>query len=118
MLKEHDQPKEKARVKAERRWKNSDAIKRLKEERAKPKLVDPNAPPEVAEVVINDDRLKGPVRNLERKVLRDIRAIMEGHANNNLTQYLAYLERRRIKLLTEKLRRLKLAEQANGGSNV
>jgi hypothetical protein len=62
--------------------------------------------------------LKGPVKNLERKFLRDIRAMIEGNATNNLKHYLAFLERRRIKLLKEKLRRLQAAEQASGGSDV
>jgi hypothetical protein len=121
---------------ASRRWRNkelSERFKRAKEtgegaedflafDGKKPhinaEVPKPPKDPEIGEVVTNGDRLKGPVKNLERKFLRDIRAMMEGHADNNLKHYLAYLERRRIKLLKEKLRRLKLAEQANGGFNV
>jgi hypothetical protein len=111
MLKEHEEPKEKARVKAQRRWKNGDAIKRLKEDLAKPKLVDPNKPPEIAETVTNYGRRDGPVRRFESKFLSDIRAMMEGHSAERLKHYLAAIEHRRVILLTEKLRRLKLAQQ-------
>ena len=111
MLKEHDGPKEPARIRAERKWTNADVRKRLKEEKQRPKLVDPNRGPEIAETITNDGRLKGPVKNLERRFLRDIRAMMEGHTANNQRHYLAFLERRKIILLTEKLRRLKLAQQ-------
>ena len=121
MLKEHDPPKEPARVKAERRWTNSDVRKRLKAERAKPKQVDPNKPPEIAETITNVGRRDGPRNRFESKFLRDIRAMMEGHVINNLTIYAALIERRRRKLLAEKLRRLKLAQQESElkeGSNV
>ena len=121
MLKEHEPPKEPARIKAERRWTNSDVRKRLKEERARPKLVDPNKEPEIAETITNDGSLKGPVRNLERKFLKDIRALMNEPRERILAQYMQSLERRRYLLLKEKLRRLKLAQQESElkeGSNV
>jgi hypothetical protein len=118
MLKDHEPPKESARVKAERKWTNADVRKKIIEEKNRPKPRDVDAPPEIAETIINDGKLKGPVKNLERKFLRDIRAMIEGNATNNLKHYLAFLERRRIKLLKEKLRRLQAAEQASGGSDV
>jgi hypothetical protein len=114
---------------ASRRWRNkelSERFKRAKEtgegaedfltfDGKKPhinaEVPKPPKDPEIAEIITNIEKLKGPVKNFERKFLRDIRVMMEGHANNNLRQYLAWLERRRVKLLTEKLRRLKLAQQ-------
>src|ERR1700722_8470131 len=110
-MKEHDSPKEPLRKVAERKWNNNAVRKRIVEKKNRRKPRDVDAPPEIGEVVVNDDRLKGPVKNLERKFLRDIRVMMEGHATNNPNHYLAYLERRRYLLLKEKLRRLKLAQQ-------
>ena len=81
-----------------------------KEERAKPRLVDPNKPPEVAEVIANDGRRDGPRRRFESKFIKDIRAMMEGHAAQRLKHYLAAIEHRRYLLLKEKLRRLKAKE--------
>jgi hypothetical protein len=100
---------------------NAELRRQLVAKRAKPKLVDHDAPPEIAETIVNTERLKGPVRNFERKFLRDIRTIMDGHAAQTMKQYLAWLERRRYVLLKEKLRRLKLAQQEadlKEGSNV
>lgn len=68
--------------------------KHVKEERSKPKLVDPNSPPEVAEVVTNDGRRDGRVNRFENKFKRDIMAMMEGHTNLNLQIYAITLEQR------------------------
>jgi hypothetical protein len=117
MLKEHGPPKEPARIKAERKWTNADVRKRLKEEKQKPKLVDPNKPPEIAEVVTNEGRRDGPRNRFESKFKRDIRAMMEGHAEQRLKHYVAAIEHRRYVLLKEKLRRLKLAQQDQGNQS-
>ena len=83
MLKEHDPPKEPLRIKAERKWKNNALRKRLIEEKQKPKLVDPNKEPEIAETIINEGRVDGSVKRFENQFLKDIRAMMEGHAERN-----------------------------------
>jgi hypothetical protein len=114
MLKEHDPPKEPVRVKAERKWKNNALRKHIIEERQKPKLVDPNKEPEPADTITNDGRRDGPVKRLERKFLKDIRAMTEGHARRNIEIYAAMIERRRYILLKEKLRRLKIAQREQG----
>jgi hypothetical protein len=111
MLKEHEPPKEKARYRAERKWKNAEARRQIKEAQQKPKLVDPNAKPEIAETITNYGRVDGPVKRFESKLKRDIRAMMEGYSRNILEQYAASLQHRRYKLLKEKLRRLKAAQQ-------
>jgi hypothetical protein len=116
MLKEHEPPKERARYRAERKWKNAEAIKRIKEARQKPKLVDPNAKPEIAETITNEGRVDGPVKRFESKLKRDIRTMMEGYSRNNLEQHAAFLEGRRYKLLKEKLRRLKLQQSEEAGN--
>ena len=111
MLKEHEPPKEPLRVKAERKWRNNEVVKRLKEEKQKPKLVDPDKEPEPAELIINDGRLDGPIKRLENRFKKEIRDMMEGHTRRNLQLYAASIERRRYVLLKEKLRRLRLAQQ-------
>ena len=67
MLKEHDTPKEKARHRAERKWKNAEVRKKIKEEQKRPKLVDPDAPPRGAELIENDGRKDGRVNRFENK---------------------------------------------------
>jgi hypothetical protein len=118
MLKEHDPSKEPAKLRAGRKWKNAELRRRVKEAQQMPKRVDPNREPEIAETITNDGRLDGPIHRVERKFVKDVREMMEGHANLNLQIYAAMIERRRIKLLKEKIRRLKLAQQSNGETNV
>ena len=116
MLKEHEPPKEKARYRAERKWKNAEARRQIKKAQQKPKLVDPNAEPEIAEIITNEGRVDGPVKRFESKLKRDIRAMLEGYSKRNLEQYAAWLQHRKYILLKEKLRRLK-AQQAKEVSN-
>jgi hypothetical protein len=114
MLKEHE-PKEKARSKAERKWGNAEVRKRVRERQEKPKLVDPDAKPEVAEVISNEGRRDGRVDRFENKFKRDIRTMMSEQSRANLQSYAIWLDKRHRVLLAEKLRRLKLAQQSNGG---
>jgi hypothetical protein len=90
-------------------------VKRVKEEKQRPKLVDPNKEPEIGETIINDGRHDGPVKRFERQFLKEIRAMMKGHAKRNLQLYAEMIERRRYMLLKEKLKRLKLAQQNQRG---
>ena len=87
MLKEHDPPKEPLRTKAERKWRNNQMVKRLKEEKQKPKPVDPDKEPEPADLIINDGRVDGPIKRFETQFLKDIRAMIEGHTERNLQLY-------------------------------
>jgi hypothetical protein len=116
MLKEHE-PKEKARIKAERKWTNADVRRRVKQRQEKPKLVDPDAKPPVAVVIANVGRRDGPVNRFENKCKRDLRTMMTEHANLNLQIYAIWLDQRHRLLLKEKLRRLKSAQNI-GESNV
>jgi hypothetical protein len=118
MFKEHEPPKETASEKAARKWSNAEAQKRIKEERQKPKLVDPNRKPEMAETIVNCGNIDGRVRRFESKFKKEIRQMMEGYANKNLAAYALSLQHRKIVLLKEKLRRLQLAQQTNGGLDV
>ena len=114
MLKEHEPPKEPARKKAERRWTNAEIRRRVKERQQRPRLVDPNKEPEIA-VVVNEAKPNGPIKRFESKFARDIRKMMQGHADKNLAAYAVSIERRRILRLKEKLRRLQAAQQNQGG---
>jgi electron transfer flavoprotein alpha subunit len=127
MLKDvDDRPIEPARKKAERKWRNHDVEKRLKEERTKPKPIskEPSAP-EIAEIIENEkpDR-RGSVIRAQTKFAKDIRAMMEGHSKRNLILHAISIRAQRKRLLLEKLRRLELreaqrvAQQNQGTSNV
>lgn len=109
MLKEFDPPKEPLKTTVERKWRNNAIRKRLIEERQKPKLVDPNKKPEMAETIANIGRRDGPVQRFERQFLKDIRAIMNEPNEQKLAMYRAAIEHRRFILLREKLRRLQAA---------
>ncbi len=115
MLKDSDQPKEPLRSKAARMWKNNNVRKKIAEERQSQKKPNPNDDPEITEVLINEGRRDGRVNRFENRFKRDLRAMMEGHAAQNLALYLKALEHRKVLLLREKLRRLKAAEQAERG---
>lgn len=111
MLEEHDPSKPKASEIASRRWRNNQAIKRLREEKQKPQLVDPDAKPEPSDVITNEGRRDGPLNRFESKFKQEIRQMMEGHVKKNLAIYAAALEHRKRILLKEKIRRAKLAQQ-------
>ena len=65
--------------------------------------------PELAEVFDTDDP---KVQRFERKFIKDLRAMLEGHKQKNMAQYVAAMKesirRRKNILLKEKLRRLEL----------
>jgi hypothetical protein len=113
MLKDPDQPKEPLRSKAARMWKNNNVRKKIAEERQSQRKPDPNAGPEITEVLINDGRKSGRISRFENRFKRDLRVQMEGHSAQNVALYLKVLEYRKIRLLREKLKRLKAA-QAGG----
>jgi hypothetical protein len=115
MFKEHDPAKEPASKRAERRWKNADLRKRVKRAQQNPQLVDPKKEPEIAETIANEGRVDGAVNRFERRFIKELRAMMEGHINRNLAIHAATIELRRRKLLREKLRRLQAAQLEQGG---
>jgi hypothetical protein len=113
-----DPPKEPARKRAERKWRNYDLRKRVVAARQKPELVDTNNEPEIADTVTNDGRRDGSIRRFESKFKKDIRAMMEGHKQCVRTFYCASLQHQRRRLLLEKLRRLEAAQLEREISNV
>jgi hypothetical protein len=115
MLKDAGPPKESASEIATRKWKNNDLRKRIIEAKRKPKLVDPNKEPEIAETITNEGNLNSPIKRFERQFIKEIRTMMQGHVDKNLALYAVSIERRRRNLLAEKLRRLQAAQQGQGG---
>jgi hypothetical protein len=116
MLKEHE-TREKARTRAARKWGNADVRRRVKQRQEKPKVVDADAKPEVADVIFNEGRRDGRVNRFENKFKRDIRSMIESQVKLNSEIYAIWLDQRLRVLLKEKLRRLKLAHhfgESNG----
>jgi hypothetical protein len=54
VIKDIDQPKEPLRNKAARMWKNNKVRKKIAEERQSMRQPDPNADPEIVEVIVNE----------------------------------------------------------------
>src|ERR1700722_11510687 len=105
MLKEDNLPKEPARRKAERKWRNRDIEKRLKEERAK---VTPIAPKEleIGDVIENDKVVGEAATQFQTKFAQEIRSMLEGHTKRNILLYKLSLRYQKKRLLYEKLKRL------------
>jgi hypothetical protein len=111
-----DPPKEPLRKIAERKWNNEAIRRRIVAEKHRPKPRDVNDPPEIAETVTNKGRVDGSLRRFERRFIKEMRMTLIEHQALNLKLYKAAIEHRRMILLKEKLRRLKLAQQESGGS--
>jgi hypothetical protein len=111
MLKHPDDPrKESARRTAERKWRNHDLERRVKEERQKAES-QPKKPKELAsaDVIEGKHDRRGSVTRAQTKFAKDISEMMTGHKKHSVAIYLYLLECRRKRLLVEKLRRLRLA---------
>ena len=117
-----DHPKEPARKRAERKWRNHDVEKRFKEEIKKPE-----APPAqetelaIAETISRDNPDgRGSVIRAQTKFAKYIKELMEGYAKRNELLYVLSIRAQRYRLLKEKLRRLEArqAQRESGASNV
>jgi hypothetical protein len=119
MLKDDGPPKEPARRKAERKWGNHDVEKRFKEGKTKAPAKE-SKELEVGDVIENEGSRHGNVLRAQTKFIKDLKEMLEGHANRNALLYHISLRRRIYRLKEEKLRRLeaKVAQQGSGGSNV
>ena len=115
MLKDvDDKPREPARKKAERRWRNYDVEKRFKEEKAKPAPKEPKEL-EIAETITNkkpDGR--GSVTRAQTKFAKFIKELLDDHKHRaeqkNFIMYALSIRAQRKRYLMEKLRRLELRE--------
>jgi hypothetical protein len=112
-----DKPVEPARKKAERRWRNYDLEKRLKEEKAKPPDPNPVAKElEIAEVISREKPDgRGSVVRAQTKFAKYIRDMLDDHKlendRRNQIIYALSIRRQRYRLLKEKLRRLEARQR-------
>jgi hypothetical protein len=113
-----DKDKEPAQRRANRKWANH-AVSKLFKEAQRIAAEAPKEPKklEVADTIKNDEKLKGRLLRIQPKFAKDVRAMMEGHAQQNLVNYHISLMNRKRKLLAEKLRRLQLAEAQQENHN-
>jgi hypothetical protein len=107
MLKDvDDKPREPARERATRRWRNHDVEKRLKEERAKPTPKEPKEL-EVGDVISREkpDR-RGSVIRSQTQFAKFIREMLDDHKQKNerknLIIYALSIRAQRYRLLKEK----------------
>ena len=109
MLKNDGPPKEPARRKAERRWRNHAVEKAFKEEKAKPVPI-AQKELEVGDIIENKQRLAGSVIRAQTRFAKEIRIMLEGYTHRNLLEYKLALRARIRRLKFEKLKRLELRE--------
>jgi hypothetical protein len=106
-------PKEPARKRAERRWRNYDVEKRFKEEKAKPTLKEPKDL-EIAELIKNEELKKGTLTRAQTKFARYIKELLDDHKHRteqrNMIVLALSIRRQRKRYLMEKLRRLEARE--------
>jgi hypothetical protein len=113
MLKDiDDRDEESARRRAERKWRNHDLQKRILDE-IKLAQAEPKGPKsiEIADTIKNEELKKGTLVRAQTKFAKEIREMLEGHTKRNAELYLHSLQMKRKRLLVEKLRRLKLAQE-------
>ena len=119
MLKDDGPPKEPARNKATRKWRNHAVEKSFKEERAKPEPIEPKEL-EIGEVIENDGPLRGEIIKAQTKFAKDLMQMLEGHTKRNALRYKLSIRNQIRRLKLEKLRRLeaRVAQQNHEASNV
>jgi hypothetical protein len=115
MLKNDSPPKEPARRKAERKWRNNAVEKSLKEEKAKATPI-ASKELEVGGVIENDKGIAEAATQFQTKFVHEIRQMLEGHTKRNILLYKLSLRYQKKRLLFEKLKRLeaKVAQQNQG----
>jgi hypothetical protein len=98
-----ERPKESPEQRATRMWGNNDFTRRFLEEKRK-------APPRPATKVIEVHSTERPkadeTTKFERKFIKDLRLMVEGHIRRNLLEYKRALRARTHRLKREKLKRL------------
>jgi hypothetical protein len=119
MLKDDNPPKEPARRKAERKWRNNAVEKSLKEEKAKATPIAPNEL-EVGDVIENDRVVAEAATQFQTKFAKEIRSMLEGHTRRNILLYKLSIRYQIKRLKFEKLKRLeaKVAQRNQEASNV
>jgi hypothetical protein len=111
VLKHIDDIRKSARERAQRRWKNYQVERNFKAAQKEATGAQQQVKPvEPSDIIEGQQDRRGIVTRAQTKFAKDIRLMMEGHARRTLSLYLISLEAKRRRLLTEKLRRLKLAQ--------
>jgi hypothetical protein len=112
MLKHIDDIRKAARVRAERRWKNHQVEKDFKAARQKAAEEAAKEPKqiEVGDFLEQDKLIKEATTKFESKFLKELRAMLKGHHEQNTFYYIAWLENRKRRCLKEKLKRLRAQE--------
>jgi hypothetical protein len=119
MLEDDGPPKEPARIKAERKWRNHAVERAFKEQKATATQI-AEKELEVGDVIENKERLGGSVIRAQTKFAKQIKEMLEGHTHRNLIEYKLALKARIRRLKYEKLKRLeaRVAQQNQGGRHV
>ena len=104
-----DHPKETPEQLAKRRWNNHAVEKAFKAKAAEPKPI--KTEPDIAEVMTTERPKADVITKFERKFIKELRAMLEGHTKRNLEMYRQTRESLRRKLLIAKYKRL-LAQKA------
>jgi hypothetical protein len=98
-----DHPKETPEQRATRQWGNADLTRRFLEEKRKPPL---QPTKKVIEVLSTERPKAEETTKFERKLIKDLRLMLEGHTHRNLIEYKRAIQARIHRLKREKLRRL------------
>jgi hypothetical protein len=108
-----DKPLETAERRARRMWGNHDLSRRFKETVKKNQRAAEAAKKEIepADVISNDHRIVGDTARFERRLLKEMRDMLNEHTRRNLLMYKLNLRSQLHRLKAEKLKRL-LAKQA------
>jgi len=88
MIKDIEDIRKSARERATRRWNNYRVEREFKaaKKELEAKSTEPKEP-QIADAIINEGVRRGSITRAQTKFLRDIRAMMEGHAQRNLLRY-------------------------------
>jgi hypothetical protein len=119
MLENDNPPKEPARRKAERKWRNNAIEKSFKEEMVKAVPITPNEP-EIGDAIENDKIVAEAATQFQTKFAQEIRSMLEAHTKRNILLYKLSLRYQKERLLFEKLKRLeaRVAQRNQESSNV
>jgi hypothetical protein len=98
-----DHPKETPEQRATRQWGNADLTRRFLEEKRKPPL---QPTKKVIEVLSTERPKVEETKKFERKFIKDLRLMLEGHTHRNLMEYERAIRARIHRLKREKLKRL------------
>jgi hypothetical protein len=113
-----DPPKETARRKAERKWRNRDIEKRFKEERSNANSAPSKSKElEVGDIIKNERPRAGTITRAQTKFAKEIKSMLEAHTKRTVLMYRLSLRSQIHRLKREKLRRLEAnaAQQNQGG---